>query len=62
RLHDIGLSGWFYLLVFVPSVGSLIIFVMTLIPSQKHDNKWGPVPHGIRIPAPYTPTPTPTAT
>jgi uncharacterized membrane protein YhaH (DUF805 family)/cold shock CspA family protein len=62
RLHDIGLSGWFYLLVFVPSVGSLIIFVMTLIPSQKHDNKWGPVPQGVPIPAPYTPTPTPTAT
>lgn len=58
RLHDIGLSGWFYLIVFVPYVGSLIVFVMTLIPSQTHDNKWGPVPQGIRIPPPYTPTPT----
>ena len=44
RIHDIGLSGWFYLLVFVPSVGALIILVFTLIASQKHDNRWGPVP------------------
>jgi uncharacterized membrane protein YhaH (DUF805 family) len=49
RQHDIGLSGWFYLLIFVPYVGSLIIFVFTLIPSQKHENKWGPIPAGIRI-------------
>lgn len=48
RQHDIGLSGWFYLLVLVPYVGGLIIFVFTLIPSQKHDNKWGPVPYGVR--------------
>jgi uncharacterized membrane protein YhaH (DUF805 family) len=49
RIHDIGLSGWFYLLVFIPSIGALIIFVFTLIPGQKHENKWGPVPHGIRL-------------
>lgn len=47
RQHDIGLSGWFYLLVFVPYVGGLILFVFALIPSQKHDNKWGPVPAGV---------------
>jgi uncharacterized membrane protein YhaH (DUF805 family)/cold shock CspA family protein len=49
RQHDIGLSGWFYLLVFVPYVGNLIILVFALIPSQKHDNKWGPVPYGVRV-------------
>lgn len=49
RQHDIGLSGWFYLLFLVPYVGSLIIFVFSLIPSQKHDNKWGPVPPGVRF-------------
>jgi len=48
RIHDIGLSGWFYLLILVPSVGGLIIFVFSLIPSQKNDNKWGPLPEGIR--------------
>lgn len=49
RQHDIGLSGWFYLLIFLPYVGSLILLVFALIPSQKHENKWGPVPAGIRL-------------
>lgn len=56
RIHDLGLSGWFYLLILLPYVGGLIIFVFTLIPSQKHENKWGPVPAGVRIPAPYVPS------
>lgn len=58
RQHDIGISGWFYLLVLVPSVGGLIILVFTLISSQKHDNKWGPVPDGILWPPYYPPQPT----
>jgi uncharacterized membrane protein YhaH (DUF805 family)/cold shock CspA family protein len=49
RQHDIGLSGWFYLLILIPYIGGLIIFVFTLIPSQKHENKWGPIPAGVRI-------------
>ncbi len=49
RQHDIGLSGWFYLLIFIPYIGGLIILVFTLIPSQKHENKWGPIPAGVRI-------------
>ena len=60
RLHDIGLSGWLYLVVFIPYVGSLILFVFSVIPTQMHENKWGPVPDGIRIPPPYVPTVTPT--
>ncbi len=53
RQHDIGLSGWFYLLILIPYIGGMIIFVFSLIPSQKHENKWGPVPQGITIPPPY---------
>jgi len=49
RQHDIGISGWFYLLIFVPYVGNMIIFVFTLIPSQRHENKWGPIPFGVRV-------------
>lgn len=55
RQHDIGLSGWFYLLILLPSIGSVILFVFALIPSQKYKNKWGPVPTGIKIPPPYAP-------
>jgi len=54
RQHDIGLSGWFYLLILLPYIGSMIIFVFTLIPSQKHENRWGPVPEGVTIPPPYS--------
>ena len=56
RQHDIGLSGWFYLVVLIPSVGGLILLVFSLIPSQKHPNKWGPVPGGIPLyPQTFTP-------
>lgn len=55
RQHDIGLSGWFYLVVFIPSIGSIILFVFALISSQMHENKWGPVPAGIVVPPPYVP-------
>jgi uncharacterized membrane protein YhaH (DUF805 family)/cold shock CspA family protein len=57
RFHDVGMSGWFYLLFVVLSlftIGGLIILVVTLIPSQKRDNKWGPVPDGVTIPPPHT--------
>jgi uncharacterized membrane protein YhaH (DUF805 family)/cold shock CspA family protein len=55
RIHDIGLSGWFYLLVLLPYVGWLILFVFALIPSQARENRWGPVPAGIKIPPAYVP-------
>lgn len=44
RLHDAGFSGWYYLVNFIPYVGSTVLFVMTLMGSGK-DNKWGPSPH-----------------
>ncbi len=49
RVHDIGLSAWFILLGLIPMIGSLIILVFTLIGSQKHENKWGPVPTGVHV-------------
>jgi uncharacterized membrane protein YhaH (DUF805 family) len=47
RIHDIGLSGWFFLLALIPTVGGLIILVFMLVPSQKHANRWGEVPPGV---------------
>lgn len=46
RIHDIGLSGWFALLGLIPSIGSLIILVFALMPSQKQPNRWGEAPPG----------------
>jgi uncharacterized membrane protein YhaH (DUF805 family) len=42
RLHDIGATGWLYLLVFIPYIGGLVIFVMSLIGSQRYPNQYGP--------------------
>ncbi|WP_378946517.1 DUF805 domain-containing protein [Mesorhizobium sp. ANAO-SY3R2] len=56
RIHDLGLSGWFYLLILLPYFGGLIIFVFALIPSQAHENRWGPVPAGVKVPPPYVPS------
>ena len=55
RFHDIGLSGWFYLAMFVLGLllaGSVMILaiILGLIPSQKRENKWGPVPDGVDVP------------
>lgn len=34
RLHDANLAGPFYLLAFIPGVGGIIVFVLTLLPSN----------------------------
>ncbi|MCX7303060.1 MAG: DUF805 domain-containing protein [Hyphomicrobiales bacterium] len=60
RFHDVGMSGWFYLLFLVLSlftIGGVIILVITLIPSQKRENRWGPLPDGVTILPPYVPPP-----
>ena len=44
RLHDTGKSGWMYLLVLIPYIGSLIIFIFTVIEGDKVANKYGPDP------------------
>ncbi|HEX5775682.1 MAG TPA: DUF805 domain-containing protein, partial [Caulobacteraceae bacterium] len=44
RLHDIGMSGWFVLVSFIPYIGGLFAFVIALIPSQRGANQYGPSP------------------
>ena len=41
RLHDQGVSGWFFLLFLIPSVGWIIELVFMLQPSQPGSNKYG---------------------
>jgi uncharacterized membrane protein YhaH (DUF805 family) len=41
RLHDIGKSGWWYFIGFIPIVGGLILFVFTLLDSEPYANQWG---------------------
>ncbi|WP_312065671.1 DUF805 domain-containing protein [Brevundimonas sp.] len=44
RLHDVGLSGWLYLVTFVPYVGGLFMLDVACIPSQPHPNHYGLAP------------------
>jgi uncharacterized membrane protein YhaH (DUF805 family) len=46
RLHDIGLSGWWYLLVFVP-FGGLVLTVLAIVDSQAGENRFGPNPKDL---------------
>ena len=41
RLHDIGRSSWWILLIIIPVLGSLVILIFTLIDSQKGENEYG---------------------
>ena len=43
RLHDIGRSGWWYLLSFT-GAGGLLIFAWTLVDSEEGENEYGPDP------------------
>ena len=47
RMHDIGMSGWWLLLIvplYFVYIGSLILLVISLIPSSDKANKHGPSP------------------
>lgn len=56
RLHDIGKSGWWYFIAFVPIVGGLVLFVFTLLDSEPYANQWGLDPKAAeRAPIPTAP-------
>ena len=44
RLHDIGKSGWWYFIAFVPIVGSIILIIWFCKDSEPGDNQFGPNP------------------
>lgn len=44
RLHDIGKSGWWILLLFIPLIGIIILIVWFCKPSQPGNNQYGPEP------------------
>lgn len=47
RLHDIGKSGWWYLITCVPYIGSFILLIFTCMDSEAKPNQWGENPKGI---------------
>ena len=44
RLHDVGKSGWFLLIAFIPIIGGIWLLVLDCTDGESGDNKWGPNP------------------
>lgn len=44
RLHDIGRTGWWILIAFVPFIGGLVLLVFACLDSQPQANKYGTSP------------------
>ena len=49
RLHDIGKSGWWYLVGFVPLVGSIVLIVWYCREGDHGANAYGPDPKEMQI-------------
>ena len=45
RFHDLGMSGWYVLTLFIPIVNLVIfIFYLLLTPGEESSNKYGEIP------------------
>ena len=44
RLHDVGKSGWFYLIAFIPIIGGIWLFVLFCTEGTRGENKYGADP------------------
>ena len=44
RMHDVGKSGWWFFIAFVPLVGAILLLVWCCTNSQAGENKWGANP------------------
>ncbi len=49
RLHDIGKSGWWSLLILVPVVGLVAIMIFGFAQSAPGANRWGENPAGLDL-------------
>ena len=47
RLHDIGKSGWWYLIAFIPVIGLLVLLYFFVLNSQPDTNQYGSNPKGL---------------
>jgi uncharacterized membrane protein YhaH (DUF805 family) len=47
RLHDIGKSGWYYLITFIPLIGTILVLVWMCTDSESGGNEWGSNPKEV---------------
>lgn len=41
RLHDIGKSGWWYLIGLVPLIGFILLIIWFATETKQNNNEWG---------------------
>ena len=46
RLHDVGKSGWWYFIVFIPILGAIWLLVLLATDSNPGNNEYGANPKG----------------
>ena len=44
RLHDVGKSGWMYLIIFIPMIGVIWLLVLLFTDGDSGTNEYGPSP------------------
>ena len=44
RMHDIGKSGWYILVSFIPFIGGIWLLILNVTDSESGTNKWGENP------------------
>jgi uncharacterized membrane protein YhaH (DUF805 family) len=49
RLHDVGKSGWMYLIALIPIAGGIWLIVLWAKEGEPGENKWGPNPNNIPL-------------
>ncbi|MBT2452234.1 DUF805 domain-containing protein [Streptomyces sp. ISL-43] len=47
RLHDIGKSGWWFFIYFVPLIGWIWLIVLLATEGQPNPNQYGPSPKAV---------------
>ncbi|MER5871158.1 DUF805 domain-containing protein [Streptomyces sp. NPDC002044] len=47
RLHDLGKSGWWYLIILVPLIGGIWLLVLTASEGQSQANEYGENPKAV---------------
>jgi uncharacterized membrane protein YhaH (DUF805 family) len=57
RFHDIGRSGWWYFICFIPIAGTIIFIVFVCTDGEPRPNLWGPSPKYAVTPYGYPPYP-----
>ncbi|MCA0450073.1 MAG: DUF805 domain-containing protein [Proteobacteria bacterium] len=50
RLHDIGRTGWWWLIWFIPVIGWIVLIIFYATKGDAGDNQYGPDPKAAPVP------------